>query len=235
MPSAKRKLNAALQEHVRAELSLVFPQVDSVSAYDVLHGFPGEQQKKLVLAVETESRSGGPSGNAFEMHVVKLGPRAEVVPDVAGWQQCVQGRQTSRRMLVPLRLEELPGPNGRAAVIYQDAAHWYGLLTPDDEVATLAWAVERAVFSDEIGLASVERIVRQVFRELGRWFYSSATEDAPTARGFYRGKLNLDTDRPKVHRWRDDDELYHAARRRLATMRSAISGGRRIASVPRPL
>jgi hypothetical protein len=86
--------------------------------------------------------------------------------DQTGWQSCVQGREVPRRMFVPVCLHEDVGTPGRTAVVYQDAGQWYGLLTPQEEVATLAWAIERAVFTPEIDLASVERIIRQVCREL---------------------------------------------------------------------
>jgi Tetratricopeptide Repeats-Sensor len=209
MPAAQKKITKIPHDQVRHELGLIFPLAESVTAYDVLRGFQSNQRKKLVLAVETESRPAGPSCPAFEIHIVKLGERDEVAPDVVGWQQCARDRRMSQRMLVHVRMHQLPGASDRAAVIYQHAAQWYGLLTPDEEeVATLAWAADKAVFTDEIEIASVERMIRQVFRELGRSFYRSANEDQAAACEFYRAKLKLDEDQPTVHQWKQDDELW---------------------------
>ncbi len=209
MPAAQKKITKLPHDQVRKELGLTFPLAESVTAYDVLRGFQSDQRKKLVLAVETQIRPGGQSPCAFETHIVKLGERDEVVPDVVGWQRCVRDRKMSHRMLVHVRLQELPGVSDRAAVIYQDAAQWYGLLTPgEEEVATLAWAAEKAVFTDELEIAAVERIIRQVFRELGRSFYRSANEDKSAACRFYRTKLKLDKDQPNVHQWKQDNELW---------------------------
>jgi hypothetical protein len=203
MPSAKKKLDPALQGQVRGELGMVFSRAQTLSVYDVLLGFQADQQKKMILAVETESTSTDGRG-LYEPHVVKLGENAEVVPDVAGWESCIRGRPMSQRMFVPVRLQKLAGKADRAAVIYQDAGQWHGMLTQNDEVATLAWAADKAVFaSDEIEIASILRVIRQMFQELGRSLYTAASADAAATRRFYRAKLKLDSLQPFMHRWKE--------------------------------
>lgn len=206
MPPARRKLQNELVDQVCHEVELVFPEAEAVSIYDVLQGFHSDQRNKLILAVEVQSRVAQSDHATYETHVVKLGDRAEVAPDVEGWRQCTAGRPMSRRIFVPVRLQELANQTNRAAVIYRDAAQWYGLLTPQNEVATLAWAIDKAVFSPhEINFSTVERIIRQVLSELGRSFYHTAEENPHAAEAFYRAKLRLDQPQPVVHKWKEGE------------------------------
>jgi tetratricopeptide (TPR) repeat protein len=209
MPTAQRKLaDQDLRAKVLNEVGYVFPLATTVSVYDVLQGYNAEPWKKLILAVETQGPGERDSRSSFETHVVKLGLRSEVAPDQLSWKTYIEGQQIPRRMFVPVYLHDVGDPD-RAAAVYQDARQWYGLLTPNEEVATLAWAVNKAVFTPEIDVTSVERVIRQVFSELGRSFYRGANEDARQACAFYRRKLKLDDkDRePVVHRWKKEDPL----------------------------
>ena len=201
MPPAQRKLRSELFDQVRGEIAVAFPEADTVCVYDILQGYQSDQCRKLILAVETRCPSEGEQPAFFESHVVKLGLRSEVAGDVDGWHSCTDGRSLSRRIFVPVRRLEIGGDD-RVAVVYQNAAHWHGLLTPKDEVATLAWAVDRAVFhpgQSEPGV--VERVIRQVLSELGRSFYHVATEDPQRAKAYYRSKLRLDRDQSAMRRW----------------------------------
>jgi tetratricopeptide (TPR) repeat protein len=227
MPSALRKLadqelrapvvkdsiegsGAAMDQGLHAlvvnELGKAFPLATTVSVYDVLHGYNAEPRKKLILAVETQSPSERESRSSFETYVVKLGLRCEVARDHRSWEDYIEGQQVSKRIFVPVCLRDV-GDSERAAAVYQDARQWYGLLTPNEEVATLAWAVNKAVFTGEVDVTSVERVIRQVCSDLGRSFYRKAEEDTPTAGAFYRRKLKLDDlkHEPVVHRWRKDE------------------------------
>ena len=104
---------------------------------------------------------------------------------------------------MPVQLHELNETPDRVAAVYRDAAQWSGMLTPEDEVATLAWVVDRAVFSvDEVRFESVIRIIEQVLSELGRVFYHTATEKTDDTARFYRKKLKLDDEEPAVHNWK---------------------------------
>ena len=207
MPTAKRKLHKDLHDQVLAELGRVFSQAEEVSVYDVLQGFQADQRHKLILAVETQSRANGATNLVFEPHIVKLGERQRVAADVEGWDRCVQGRQMSKRMFVPVRLHDEIGPADRAAVVYQDAGQWYGLLNPQEEVGMLSGAVDQAVFTQEVDVASVQRVIRQVCREMGRSFYRDAQDDTNAARAFYRSKLKLDVQPTVLDRWRNDESL----------------------------
>ncbi|MDC0936712.1 phosphotransferase [Pirellulales bacterium] len=205
MPSAKKKLNDTLRDQVRRELAAVFPDAIAGSVYDVLTGFQPDQARKVILAVEAETPSKEGSESIHEAHVVKLGGREDVSDDVRGWKDCVE-KSRMQRMFVEVRQRPLPDGEGRAAVVYQDASQWYDMLTQQDEFATLAWGVNRAVFWNETDVPSVERIIRQVFEELGRALFRQSSDDESRAEGFYRAKLRFDaTDTPNVHHWRNSE------------------------------
>jgi hypothetical protein len=211
MPNALHKIDAALHAQVRDELQQVFPQASEVTAYDVVEGYTQDQQRKLIVAVETRTsqtrrRSGTTAScTEYQAHIVKLGLDKEVAGDLRGWQTAVQGRPVSGRMFVAVSLHPLAHTHpARAAVVYQDATQWYGLLAPNEQVATLETAVHENVFRHTLTRESVERVFTQVYRELGRWFYRSASLQDPA--DFYRGKLKLpDEARRAVHRWRNED------------------------------
>lgn len=211
MPPAKRKLQEELHEQVCTELANVFSDAESVSVYDVLRGFNENQRQKLILAVETVGAAVARTRPVYETFVVKLGDHAEVAADVGGWERCILGRQVRQRMFVRVRLHENIGEEGRAAAVYEDAGQWYDLLSPDKEVRTLGWAVEQAVFDRDVDVSSIKRVIRQIFRELGRCLYHEAEASADAARAFYRSKLKLDVDGSVVDRWRHG-ELWSLSR-----------------------
>lgn len=200
-----------LQKRVQQELGRIFPQAAQVTVQDLIEGFTRDRLRKIVLAVEVHTPARGRQlrpGNAppeFQTHIVKLGARSEVEADGRGWQDCAQHRPVSQRMFVPVRVHDLGGtPQPRAAAVYQDASQWYGMLTPqEEEVATLDWAIVRSVLGSDISLDSVDRVLRQVLRELGRCFYTAATVDGDEPARFYRRKLKLpDEPGQAIHRWR---------------------------------
>jgi hypothetical protein len=212
MPRVKDKLiTTDLEVRVQRELGRVFPQAKLVTVHDLVEGFTRDRLRKMVLAVEVQTLAPRrpaqrDSGSAeFQTHVVKLGARDEVAADVRGWQECARHRPVAQRMFVPVELHDLGGmPNPRAAAVYQDASQWYGMLTPqEEEVATLGWAITNSVLRTDVCLESVERVIRQVLRELGRCFYAAAKDSRRQAETFYRRKLKLPDDQQKaVQRWR---------------------------------
>jgi 8-oxo-dGTP pyrophosphatase MutT (NUDIX family) len=209
LPHVRRKLDDVLHELVRGDLAQVFPKAAEVTVYDLIESFSHDQKRKVILAVETRTVARPESNLAsaspeFQTHIVKLGLREEVAADVEGWNQVTQGRPVSGRMFVPVALQEVRGEDQRAAAIYRDASQWYGLLTPRQEVATLEWAARAAVFEDSVQLSSVERALRQVFREMGRWFYHDAKVGADAALQFYYRKLRLgDQNRTAIDHWKE--------------------------------
>ena len=217
MQNVTRKLDRELDGQVRQELGQVFRNTTDVTAYDLIESYTHDQQRKIILAVETRTQAKPGKNQAappleYNTHIVKLGLREEVAADVHGWEQATRGRPVSGRMFVPVELRELTGDKQRAAAIYLDASQWYGLLTAKEEVATLEWAVHAAVFENSVQVSSVERAIRQVFRELGRWFYHTAKVDAEATARFYRAKLQLpDSDRMAFHRWKEG-ELWELRR-----------------------
>ena len=200
-----------LQARVHRELGRVFPLARLINVHDLIVGFSRDHLRKMVLAVEIQGRTprgqptGGNGSDRFHTHVVKLGARDAVVSDFLGWRECAQSRHLSQRMFVSVRLHDLGGiRNPRAAVVYQDASQWYGMLTPqEEEVATLHWAIAKSVLGNDVCLESVDRVIRQVLRELHRDFYVTARVDARGAEAFYRRKLRLDGPQTVVERWRE--------------------------------
>lgn len=205
MPPARKKLNPSLHRQIKAELATIFSNVESGCVYDVLQGFQPDQEAKVILAVETECTTS--EGRVLEeAHVVKIGLRDEVASDVEGWKACV-GSNRMQRMFVEVREHSLS--DTRCAVVYQEASHWHGRLTQNDEVASLAWAIEEAVFGAGIEVQSVTRIIRQVFEELGRALYANQPDEQKLAEQFYREKLRIHpagnySDDQNVRRWNAD-------------------------------
>lgn len=223
-PIVQRKLEDNLHDQICEELAKAFDnRCAEVTAHDLIVGFSNVQREKVILAVETSGRpdaqddrddaSGLP---AHRMHIVKIGRRDQVEADALGWQQCVRNRPVPQRMFVPVRLCNLNHISDRFAVVYQDATQWYGLTRKDEgeQVATLEWAVNEAIFSaGKVRLDSVQRVIRQVFRELQQWFYSLANADVEAAGNFYGKKLRLpDCSATGVNRWKEDPDLWELRR-----------------------
>jgi hypothetical protein len=72
-PSAAREFHHDLRGQVLTELGQGFPLADAVSEYDILQGFNADQQKKLILAVETQNRQESGPRPHYETHLVKPG------------------------------------------------------------------------------------------------------------------------------------------------------------------
>lgn len=198
LPAVRQALVTITSDLLERELAQVFNTANQVTAYRVIEGFEPDQTRKIILAVETHTRpratrrsTSNPTG--YRLHIVKLGLSQSVAADYDNWQRHVEGRQVSNRMFVHLAKVELaPAPgtvDPRAAVIYADASQLYGPLSKDEAVLTLDEAVDKAIWSTDVCALSIERVLRQAYAELGRWFYHPANADPAAAAGFYRGKL----------------------------------------------
>jgi hypothetical protein len=215
-----QRLSTIPAEQVTRELELLFPdQQTEVTAYQILTGFERNQSRKLLLAVTTiPIASNDPQAEAVEnarLHIVKLGTYEAVAPDDTGWRECTRGRHVSSRMFMQVRLKELSwttdGKPARAGVVYEDAAPLYGPLETDEDVKTLADAALESVRNNDIDVASIERVLRQAYSELRRWFYAGASPERERALEFFREKLRLDPKRPGepahpvFETWESDD------------------------------
>jgi tetratricopeptide (TPR) repeat protein len=129
--------------------------------------------------------------------VVKLGRREEVADDYHGWAKCVLGRPFSSRIFVHVSMRDLG--NDRAAIIYQDAYQLYAEDTDAHSPQPLETVVSWAIHDDKPDPRSVERVIRQVYADLYRWFYRSPRADAGLAARFYGRRLGR-----ALEPWRDD-------------------------------
>src|SRR5579863_1322759 len=209
------KLETVDEALVKHDLAQVFAADDEVTAYQVLSGFEINQDRKLVLAVETV-RSAPPTQADVQdsaetrLHIVKLGWTSQVAADGERWEACCRGRKLSMRMFVPVRKCELDtGKSGpRAAAVYEDASQLFGPLNDGEQISTLASAFQRAALHHDVSAASVERVLRQVYAELGRWFYHPREVDRDAGRRFFSDKLRLArADTPDVFALWEADRL----------------------------
>jgi len=173
------------------ELKRVFPSARTITVYDCFGGYSLNHREKAVLAVEVCGRG------YFHTHVVKLGARAKVTNDYDGWRECVLRHNFASRILVSLAKKDLSGD--RTAIIYEDAYRFFGSpeegYGPQSLETVLFWSVMDNKPSPE----SVERVIRQIYADLYRWFYQPAGANQDDAVRFYQARL-----RRALDRWRDD-------------------------------
>lgn len=201
--SVRAKLPDELAEQLVVELHTLFPNKGvHVLGYLLFDGFDPNQWRKVVLAVETKDLQGPGSGR----HVVKIGETDAVASDFRNWLQCTRTKKVSGRMFMQVRMLELPPiesrAGGRAGVVYEDATPLYGPLRADEDVLTLADAALICVKNNEIDVTSIERVLRQTYAELGRWFFDDATAQPLKVDEFYRRKLQFGQPVPVLARWK---------------------------------
>jgi hypothetical protein len=194
MGRASEKVSAHLLPQYTAELQAVFPAATFVTVYDCFKGFSSDQARKIVLGVEVRSPE------AYRTHIVKLGAREVVANDYDGWRKCVFAHNFASRIFVSLEKRELPGAPGRIAIIYQDA---YTLFGPDAQTQSpqsLETITTWAIHDGKPDPMSVERVIRQIYGDLSRWFYGNARDDSQAVRHFYARRLRRARDK-----WHDED------------------------------
>ena len=180
MRRASMKIGPALQTQVARELELLFPAARAITVYECFHGYSCNQQEKVVLGVEARS------GASHHTHIVKLGRSRAVSGDYEGWLKCFRGRPFPSRIFVPVTRTRLP--HNRTAIIYEDAYQLYGDDT-DAQPQSLETVVRWAIHDDKPDPVSVERVIRQIYTDMYRWFYRSPRADPRTAVRFYKRQL----------------------------------------------
>lgn len=198
--SVSDQLVGKLSEQIERELDLLFPaKSGAIIAYQLIRGFEPDQWRKLVLAVKTGD------GRDPRRHIVKIGHYDAVSSDYANWEKCTAGRRVSGRMFMNVRLVPFPaeqaGQPARAGVVYEDATPLYGPQQAEEQVTTLADAALDAVKNNDLDIASVERVLRQTYAELGRWFFDDALIDPEAADAFFRRKLRFHKPDPVLAMW----------------------------------
>jgi hypothetical protein len=203
-----RELTQRLDDELRAVFCADDEDDDGVkiNATRQFRGFSWNPSDKVVLGIEVRHKHG------YHTHVVKLGKRTEVAHDYEGWKECIRGQNFASRILVRLRIHDLPGD--RVAVVYQDAYSLFG-----DGPQLLEDAVTWSVTDRKPDPSSVERALYQIFTDLNRWCYRHAVEDrSGAALEFYRQRLEraidswaANSDMPVVER-RDAESRWRIRR-----------------------
>lgn len=200
---ARRNLGDDLRQQLDRELQQAFAdqRATQIIVKQRFRGFTDFPLRKLIIAVEVQGERGSHAS------VVKIGEASEVRGDHDGWQSCAGQRGVSSRMFIAPQLRELS--NDRAAIIYPDVYQYYFNNGRDDEPKELEVIVEQCVLRDSPTVASVERVLTQVFTEAYRCFYRDAQEDA-TGNVIHRGvtmSLRMDESDPVLERWRQPEFL----------------------------
>lgn len=188
---AQDKVSRELLAQFARELKAAFPAAGAVTVCDCFGGYSRNQNRKVVLGVETRSR------RAYESHVVKLGDNAVVSADFDGWNRCILNHHFASRIFVSVKRQALP--NGRAAIVYQDAFRFFGDMQEAEGSESLEHVAFQAIHNGRPDVVSVERVIRQLYTELFRCFYRSPRQDLRGASRFYRRRL-----RRAMDRWRAD-------------------------------
>lgn len=193
---ASDKIESGLIPLLSDDLKQAFPEAAGIAVYDCFAGYSQDQQNKVVLGVEVRSRK------SYNTHVVKIGKREDVAADYNGWQKCILRHNFASRIFVSLDRKDLR--RGRTAIVYQDAYRLFG--SPDEaqgpqmlETVTF-WAIK----DDKPDPVSVERVIRQLYTDLYRWFYRSPRMDPAAAMRFFKRRLRRAVDKWSSEPWRRD-------------------------------
>ncbi|MBM4148399.1 MAG: hypothetical protein FJ224_05095 [Lentisphaerae bacterium] len=194
LTAAADKVEEELVAPLASELRQVFPKATAITVYDCFGGYSQNHAERIVLGVEVRG------GNDYRTHVVKIGDRRSAASDYDGWRRCVLRRNFSSRILVSLSRRLLPG--GRIAIVYEDAHRFFGSPEEGQGPISLESAVFSAVLDDKPRAVSVERVVRQIYTDLYRWFYRGAKPGTAAAIRFYRARLRRALTPWKEQAWR---------------------------------
>ena len=170
-----------LKPQFERELQLSFPAAETITVQDSFRGYSDNQEEKIVLGVEVLCE------DAFNTHVVKLGAAKEVSRDYRGWRKCVLKHRFASRIFVSVQRVDLP--DGRMAIVYQDAYMFFGPDKHTQSPQTLDVVTEWAIMDDKPNPVSVERVIRQIYCDLYHWFYRNPQPDVEKALAFYRARL----------------------------------------------
>ncbi len=183
-------------KRLEKELQAVFPEARSITVCDQFHGYTNIPERKIVLGVEVRAPE------SYSTHVVKIGATEEVLPDYEGWRACTAKRLFASRIFLPVTKTDLRGD--RAAVRYENA---YVLFGPNERLqspVSLEDVVSWTVKDDKPDPRSVERVIRQIYTDLGHWFYDQAKDDPKGALDFYRRRVRKATGIWRTDQWRHD-------------------------------
>ena len=178
------------------ELRQVFSSAQAVSVYDSFGGYSEDQSRKVVLGVEVRAK------DSYHTHVVKIGSWEKVGSDYEGWRKCVLEHNFASRIFVSLRARKLPGE--RAAVVYEDAYQLFGAMEETQAPQSLESVIFWSVGDDKPDPGSVERVIRQIYTDLFRWFYRSPKSDRTQALKFYRRRLKRALGKWASEAWRQE-------------------------------
>jgi tetratricopeptide (TPR) repeat protein len=193
---AEDKVRRDLVARFSRELRLVFADARAIAVAECLDGYSRNHDERVVLGVDVRTAA------SHHTHVVKLGTVRAVGRDFDGFLRCLQRRSVASRVFV--RLRRRPLPQGRVAVIYEDAARFFGPAEEGLGPRTLEYAVSRAVLDGAPDPVSVERVIRQIYTDLHRWFYRGARANRQRALRFYRARLRRAAERWTAEPWRRD-------------------------------
>jgi len=193
---ATDKTDRHLIPSLSAELRLVFPAAGSIAVYDCFGGYSRDQQRKVVLGVEVCSR------HSYNTHVVKIGSRSGVEEDYLGWTKCLLRHNVASRIFVSLEKRDLP--DDRMAIIYQNAYRLFGSVEEAHGPQTVETVAFWAVHDDKPDPISVERVIRQIYTDLHRWFYTFPRITLSPALRFYRRRLRRAIGKWSSENWRLD-------------------------------
>jgi tetratricopeptide (TPR) repeat protein len=194
---AEDKIERRLLPMLTTEIRRVFPQAQAVTVYDCFGGYSQNHDEKIVLGVEVRS------SDSYHTHVLKLGSRQKAARDYEGWRKCVLQHNFASRILVSLVKKDLP--RGRVAIVYEDAYRFFGSPEEGDQgPLNLEAAAFLAVLDNKPHPASVERVICQIYTDLYRWFYRTATASERQAKRFFLARLRRGFEKWRTERWRRD-------------------------------
>jgi hypothetical protein len=197
--AADRVIQRNLKPLFSRELATAFPDAKTVTVCDYFQGYTRKQDDKVVLGVEVEG------AERYDSHIVKLGIVSKVGSDYGGFQACISGRPFASRIFVNVAMRELG--DDRLAVIYENAYQFYGDDTDRHNPRELDEVVAWAIKDDKPDPQSVQRVIRQVFGDLYRWFYHSAEDSPRKARAFLEKRLAKDGHKRAVlNKWNKEPD-----------------------------
>ncbi|MBM4040911.1 MAG: hypothetical protein FJ290_20620 [Planctomycetes bacterium] len=179
MDRALEKVRDDLVPKLTREIRATFRGALFVVVYDAHWGYTCDQEHRIVLGVEVRSK------DSCRSHILKIGSAQEVANDFRGWQKCMLKRNFSSRIFVSVSRKKLR--RNRFAIVYQDAYTLYG---PDEVAVPLEDVTRWAIMDDKPDPASVQRVIRQTYSELARWFYAGSRPHATGALRHYERRLS---------------------------------------------